>query len=70
MNRQECEQLILEKILEIKEIYEKYKPDFKILSIAVTDSIVWANNEYWGADKDKQINVTKFIEEGDNPYQE
>lgn len=70
MNRQECEQLILEKILEIKEIYGKYNPDGKGLSICVGDNIVWANNEYWGADKDKQVNVTKFIEEGDNPYQE
>ena len=70
MNRQECEQLILEKILEIRYIYGKYNPEGKTLAICVGDNIVWDNNEYWGADKDKQVNVTKFIEKGDNPYQE
>lgn len=47
MTREECEDLIIKKLIEIKEIATKYDKNFEYLSLEVYPDSVWANNNYW-----------------------
>ena len=57
MNKIQCEHKILLKLAEIGEIYHKYNPDGKYLSMAIVDGHMDVTNSYNGADKEHQINA-------------
>jgi hypothetical protein len=59
MNREECEKLITEKLLEIRKIYKEYNPNGDYLTAHITNNHVDFNNEYWegGNDEEKPIDV-------------
>ena len=48
MNREECENQILEKLKEIRDIAKEYdkSPDF-YLGVAIRNKLIDINNEYW-----------------------
>ena len=48
MNREECENQILEKLKEIKDIVKQYDTSEKLyLSMTIHDDCMALNNEYW-----------------------
>lgn len=58
MNREECENQILEKLKEIKDIAKQYdKADNFYLSLAIRDDYLLASNRYY-ENKKTPINVT------------
>ena len=58
MNREECENQIVEKLKEIKDIAKQYdKADNFYLSLAISDNYLLANNRYY-ENKKTPINVT------------
>lgn len=71
MTRQECEEKILEKLEEIKEIYKEYNPDGKLLSMFYSyldiseRDFINVNNAYWdgGDDEKRPINASRGLKE-------
>lgn len=68
MTRIECEQKILEKLDEIREIYLQYNPGGDYLSLFCSKSGTSVNNEYWdgGMDEYTPIRAVKYQEEDDD----
>ena len=64
MNRNKAEKLIFEKLLEIVEIYKKYRPGGRYISMSYCDDLIAANNRYWEDDEDRPINFTVLKEHG------
>ena len=64
MNRNKAEKLIFEKLLEIVEIYKKYRPGGCYISMSYCDDLIAANNMYWEDDEDRPINFTVLKEHG------
>ena len=59
MNREECENQILEKLKEIKAIAKKYdKSEELYLSISIYDNYISINNSYW--ETETPLEVTEF----------
>ena len=50
MTKQECENLILEKLKEIDKIHKEYNPNGKHLSMYIIDDSFVVNNVYWDND--------------------
>nr|DAG56958.1 MAG TPA: hypothetical protein [Caudoviricetes sp.] len=58
MNREECENQILEKLKEIKDIVKQYDKSYKFyLSLNIMDNYMLANNRYYENTK-TPINVS------------
>ncbi len=59
MDRRECEELILEKLKEIGEIYKQYNEDgnWLFLNVNIKDGEHCMHNEYWEDDIEKPINL-------------
>lgn len=71
MRRKECEELILKKLKEIYKIYHEYNPQGEYLTLCIMKGrqgwSLWANNRYYGEDKNKPIDFTNYPEgENDN----
>ena len=48
MNREECENQILEKLKEIKDIVKQYDTSEKLyLTMSICDDVMAVNNAYW-----------------------
>ena len=63
MNREECENQILEKLKEIKDIAKEYDKSNEIhLSICIGDDYMFINNKYW--ETATPINVTEYKDGG------
>ena len=60
MTRNECEQKIAEKLLEIKEIYHQYNSSGEYMHLVVTNDYISAVNEYYGEDFEKPIDFKKY----------
>ena len=59
MNREECENQILEKLKEIKAIAKKYdKSEELYLSISIYDDYISINNSYW--ETETPLGITEF----------
>ena len=59
MNREECENQILEKLKEIKAIAKEYdKSNNTHLSICIMDDYMFINNEYW--ETATPINIAEY----------
>ena len=58
MDREECERLICEKLIEIQKIYKEYNPKGEYLNLTIFNEGVSFNNARWkgGEDEDKPIN--------------
>ena len=51
MNREECENQILEKLKEIKDLVKQYDTSEKLyLSMTIHDDCMALNNAYWGTE--------------------
>jgi len=61
MTRAECEQRIIDLLMQIQAVYSQYKPENNGLCLA-TGKTSWAFNYYWpdGKDSDMPIDVTLF----------
>ena len=59
MNREECENKILEKLKEIKDIAKQYdKSEELYLSISINDDSISINNVYW--ETETPLEITEF----------
>ena len=59
MNREECENKILEKLKEIKDIAKQYdKSEELYLSISIYDDSMSINNDYW--ETETPLEITEF----------
>lgn len=59
MNREECENQILEKLKEIKDIVKQYDTSEKLyLSMTILDNCVAVNNAYW--ETKTPLNATEY----------
>ena len=59
MNREECENKILEKLKEIKDIAKEYdKSEELYLSISIYDDYMSINNSYW--ETETPLEITEF----------
>ena len=59
MNREECENQILEKLKEIKDIAKQYdKSEELYLSISINDDSISINNVYW--ETETPLEITEF----------
>ena len=51
MNREECENQILEKLREIKDIAKQYDKSKELyLTMTITEDCIVMNNAYWGTE--------------------
>ena len=55
MTRQECENLIIEKLKEIDKIHKEYNPNGDYLSMCILNNDYNVNNEYWDDDTNYPI---------------
>lgn len=63
MNREECENKILEKLKEIKSIAKKYdKSDEFYLSMSIQDDYMAVNNAHW--ETETPLDVAEYNDEG------
>lgn len=62
MTRQECENAIFEKMLEIVKIYHGYHPNGQYLTLTFmgNHSKTWVgfNNSYWSGGEDEEIQIS------------
>ena len=59
MNREECENQILEKLKELKDIAKKYdKSEELYLSISIYDDSISINNAHW--ETETPLEITEF----------
>ena len=65
MTREELQNAIYEKLMEIQKLYSKEYPKGKYLSLVILEDTVMFNNENWneGADEDYPISEWKYIGE-------
>ena len=65
MTREELQNAIYEKLIEIQKLYSKVYPKGKYLSLVILEDTVMFNNENWneGADEDYPISMWKYIGE-------
>ena len=65
MTREELQNAIYEKLMEIQKLYSKEYPKGKYLSLAILEDTIMFNNENWkGADdEDYPISMWKYIGE-------
>lgn len=65
MTRQECEQSIIEKLQEIRELVSEYDPKLEQVNMCITSTQMWAFSfrDFNRSKKDMALNVTKFYEE-------
>ena len=64
MTRAECEQKILEKMVEIDEIHRQYNPNADKLSFFLDHEFLCVNNIYWRTDKDYPLNAHLWRKDG------
>ena len=55
MNRKEVERLIFEKFVEIVELYKKYHPGGRYLSMSLCNDWIMVNNLHWNEDECRPI---------------
>lgn len=60
MTREECENEIYQKMVEIWDIYKKYNKDGEYLSLCVCGDSHTVSNSYYDKDIDKPINGAWF----------
>lgn len=67
MTRKECEQKILNKIKEIREIYKEYNPDGDYLTISINPQTGYIafNNAYYDTDAEYTLNYIELPDEED-----
>ena len=65
MDRSECEELLVRKVLEIRRIYKEYNPDGDYLTMHVSNTAISINNSHWigGKDAGRPINVFELMED-------
>ena len=65
MTREELQNAIYEKLMEIQKLYSKEYPQGKYLSLAILEDAVMFNNAHWddGDDKDYPIDMWKRVGE-------
>ena len=65
MTREELQNAIYEKLMEIQKLYSKEYPKGKYLSLVILEDTIMFNNENWneGADEDYPISGWKYIGE-------
>ena len=61
MSKEECEQFIRDKAVEIWDKYQTYNPGGDYLTICITDKQVHFNNAYW--EEEKKVNFNAFWED-------
>ena len=57
MERKECEKQIRDLMVQIHDVYRKYKADGKYLSIAIMGDTVMADNMHYTEDADRPIDI-------------
>ena len=57
MERKECEKQIIDLMIQIHDVYRKYKADGKYLSIAIMGDTVMADNMHYTEDADRPIDI-------------
>lgn len=60
MNRKECEDVILHKLLEIRDIYKQYHSKGEYLSMCINKDSISFNNERWPGGKDEAMPIHYF----------
>lgn len=63
MERKECEELILKKLEEIREIYKEYNPKWEHLSISIARKYILFYNESYGRNKETTLDCIKYYKE-------
>ena len=65
MTKEQCEAIISGMMKQIIDIYHDYNPDGKYLNLAYVGGDYWCfNNAYFGEDAERPINISSYIEEG------
>lgn len=64
MTKNECEDKIMEKLREIRDIYHEFNPNGIYLTMYIQNGNLYINNAYWGADIDTPID-TKEIQKNE-----
>lgn len=59
MTRNECEQLIAEKLLEIRDIYHQYIENGELIHMVISGDYVSAFNEYW-LNENRAVDFRKY----------
>lgn len=65
MNKVECEQLLIQKLLEIQKIYKEYHPDGDYLTLHISNIAISINNAHWAGGKDSDHPINVFELKGD-----
>ena len=57
MDRDLTEKIIVKKLMEILSVYKEYNPNGERLCVSVSDTCIFASNQWWSEDKDKPLDV-------------
>ena len=60
MDREECENMLLEKCRELNKIYHQYNPDGEYLYVAIISNYITVDNDYQNKDKNRPISKWIF----------
>lgn len=61
MEREECEKQIRDLMIQIHDVYKKYKADGEYLSLAIVGDTLMANNGFYGDDADHPLEMYYVI---------
>lgn len=57
MKKQLCESLLISKLYEINDIYNKYNPEGNYLTLAIVNGSFIINNDHYDRDKNNPIDI-------------
>ena len=63
MDREECEKQIRDLMIQIHDVYRKYNPKGKYLSMCINGDAVCANNAFFLGDEDRLLDMYYEIEQ-------
>ena len=70
MTREQCENKILELMIQIDKVYHKYNPDGTYLDLSIVDDSLMANNTYYSVDRDHPLDMQYTIKlRGEEKYE-
>lgn len=62
MEREECEKQIRDLMIQIYDVYRKYNPKGKYISMCISGDTVLANNAFFLGDEDRPLDMYYDIE--------
>lgn len=61
MKRKECEEQIIDLMIQIRDVYSKYNPDGDYLTLAIMGDTLMANNMAYEDDEDHPLDIYYVI---------